>query len=84
MKAFALLAYIFSMAMVVLLTVGVLTSCSDNGTSQVPHDPLAVSVPDDTGWKPGLGMSYSGGLGLQIAPGLVLDFNGGIKPGFGF
>lgn len=33
----------------------------------------------------GMGMTYTGKMGLEIAPGMVMDFdNGELQPGFGF
>jgi len=32
----------------------------------------------------GIGMSYTGRVGIEVAPGLVLTPSGGISPGFGF
>jgi hypothetical protein len=32
----------------------------------------------------GLGMKFDGRLGLELAPGIVMDFDGDIGPGFGF
>lgn len=34
--------------------------------------------------RSGLGISTSGKLGVELAPGIILDFDGGISPGFGF
>lgn len=54
-----------------------------------------TSTPSDTGYQPtpkdppydtygGLGMGYNGTLGIELAPGLVLGFDGNLTPGFGF
>ena len=33
-------------------------------------------------WSPGLGITYTGKPGIELAPGIVMDFDGNIGPGF--
>lgn len=65
--------------MLLLLLAACVAGCtpSDTGYQSTPEDPTY----DTYG---GLGMGYNGKLGIELAPGLVLGFDGNLTPGFGF
>ena len=44
-----------------------------------------VTQPEETDrWSPGLGIGANGKPGIEVAPGIVMDYDGGIGVGFGF
>lgn len=68
----------WSALLVFLLGVSLLVGCDSSPSYQsTPKDP-----PYDT--YGGIGMGFNGKLGIELAPGLILGFDGGLTPGFGF
>lgn len=53
----------------------------DSGTREVPP---VYDEPSQVEDSSGIGMTYGGKLGVEIAPGLVMGFDGSIRLGFGF
>jgi hypothetical protein len=69
------------LAALALLPMLLLASCDEPTPRDNPATPQVTGETDDSS---GLGMTYGGKMGLQIAPGLVMGFDGKISPGFGF
>lgn len=69
---------------ITVLALGLLLAACD----PVPSDPSTASTPGEnyqtTDTSSGLGMTYGGRLGIEIAPGLVYGFDGSIGLGYGF
>ena len=68
----------WSALLVFLVAVSFLVGCDSSPSYQTtPKD-----QPYDT--YGGIGMGFNGQLGIELAPGLILGFDGGLTPGFGF
>lgn len=78
----------FVIAALCALAFGLLLTACDNhpptprdtaSKQHVPKDRPAPQRPSG-----GIGMGFNGKLGIELAPGLVMGFDGSIGPGFGF
>lgn len=70
----------------VLITIGfALGGCKEGSSRSKIIDQRVTS--DQTSvddWSPGIGISSSGRLGLEVAPGVMIDTNGNLGFGMGF
>lgn len=64
-----------------LLALSLLSGC-DN-PPPVPRDP-PQETPRAKNNSSGLGITTTGKVGIELAPGIVLGFDGKVSPGFGF
>lgn len=71
-----------SLAAVLAATLG-LSAC-DQPATPVPVPLSEQQAQPQERQSGGLGMTYGGKLGVELAPGLVLGFDGSIGLGFGF
>lgn len=81
MKAVITLLIVIFLAAVVT-SAGIEDKRQNTGEVSVPSVQREVSIPDSS--SSGIGITYGGKMGIEIAPGLVLDFDGNLSPGFGF
>lgn len=78
---------LFTLIIVVILAAIVTTAgIEEKRTSatdiSVPNAQTEIRTPDNS--SGGMGMTYGGKVGIELAPGLVMDFDGNVSPGFGF
>lgn len=58
---------------------------AEPGEYQAPATNNTAPVQGDDGWDgPGVGMTYGGEIGIEVAPGLVIGSDGEMGLGFGF
>jgi hypothetical protein len=71
----------FAIAIVAIIGMMVYTTYDCINNDNCPkNEPQSHHDPDGIG----MGLSYRGKLGMEIAPGMVMDFEGNVGPGFGF
>lgn len=70
-------------AFVAFLFVCIMNMPQSRQWSEVNTKPQTQTEPYDPGYG-GIGMTYGGKLGVEISPGLVLDFDGNLSFGYGF
>ena len=74
-----------------VLGLTLLTACDTNvnryegATNQTPStQKYSTQKRNSNDDSSGLGMSYTGKPGIELAPGIVIDYSGNIGPGIGF
>ena len=94
---FRLLSVAFGIAVVIALISALPNYRASTPTKHQIEQPVSAVPAEDTkpkphhkkketddDWSPGAGMRYNGKLGLEVAPGVVLDTDGNVGIGFGF